>query len=339
MRAYELFEKANLRTWAGIQQDAAERGLRLYQAYGKQWRLTVDAELREQVLQKLESYGIQRWNTDIRLDFPVTISTYQKIATDLSQVVAGVDDWAKNKREELRYAAYNNIERHMFNVNRKNYKYQLHIPNKEFRKTAALSKYQQGQRRGSWKYQYDDEGNLKETVTRPRLNPSSRGGNKPSGSFWTSTVTNFIKSDGKNYVTSEWNDWVLGNQDDWWSPVGELFRVKPTAKILDIRDTRDAKEICLNYLMIGDEIITPEIYHKIHDSQEYYDFSQYFPWDLITSRVDGIHSWGRQGYGYDNDSWSYSYDVESTAWFNMDALEYVGKVRISKQRGSGYDDY
>ena len=77
---------------------------------------------------------------------------------------------------------------------------------------------------------------------------------------------------------------------------------------------------------------------KIHDAQEYYDFSKYFPWDIITARVDGIHSWGRQGYGYDNDSWSYGYDVESTAWFNMDALEYVGKVRVSNQRGTGYDD-
>jgi len=139
---------------------------------------------------------------------------------------------------------------------------------------------------------------------------------KPKNAFWTSTA--FKALDG-NY-TSSWVEWCKSEMSEWFSPKGFLFKVKPQAKILTIRNDHKAEVIYRKHL-------GPD-YPLSSDSWDSKLFIiKHFPWKLISSQYDGIHY--DPDYSEDMPLIMHAWDCESTVWFDMNALELIGEVKIT----------
>lgn len=155
---------------------------------------------------------------------------------------------------------------------------------------------------------------------------SPPGKNKPTGAFWTSSA---IKK-GDNIYTSDWNDWILDEMPHWGSNKGYLYRVKPGQLIVSINSDYDAKLLfnLFQELMSRD----PENQSESFPSEDDYDefkfnrhLIRYFPWHSISRHFDAVH----HNRPKSADMFTYGWDVESTAWFDMNrSLHYLGKVDI-----------
>jgi len=152
--------------------------------------------------------------------------------------------------------------------------------------------------------------------SRPILAPAQPkiGGSKPNESFWTSSLKKEYTRNGITYYGSEWVDYIINDRPEFYrNSIGYVYKISPNARILIIRNTREAKQIFQLYKNLGTPL--PDI------SQ----MSLGFPWHEIQKHWDGVHHEPTNNKYTD---FTTPYSCESTAWFNTDVLEYVGKVRI-----------
>jgi len=127
---------------------------------------------------------------------------------------------------------------------------------------------------------------------------------------WTSTAEKL--PDGS--YTSEWVEWCKTEMPQWLAKGGALFKVKPGAKILSMNTDKDAFKIAQYY-----GVQPPK------NPMDWITWSRKFPWSQVAKDFDAIHH--IPGSRMSNILMS-SWDVESTAWFNNNFLDYVAQVNI-----------
>lgn len=158
----------------------------------------------------------------------------------------------------------------------------------------------------------------------PQLSVPRRGVDealKPQAVLWTSTARRAI---GGQW-TSDWAEWCRDNMAQWIGPVGYLYQVKPGARILVIRTDNDARRVAQHYgVKIEGTGVTAFV-----------NLVQRMPWDRIAQEWDAVHH--TPGNRHRNPYMS-TWDVESTAWFNRDALSEPQRVEVSHKldEASGY---
>ena len=177
---------------------------------------------------------------------------------------------------------------------------------KDLLNEAQLSKYQifspgtGGKQSLNWKFN-------PEKIPTGRLNVSSMvqyGGmchNKPVGVFWTSSYK-------QKYKGSEWTDYKKKKWPDWHSSMGAVFQLKGSPKILKIRNHNDYMKIQKKFPMRV-ECPSGELYLNWRKVSKVFDGGQLAG---STMSIPMLGQW----------------DVESTAWFNMKKLEFVGTTKV-----------
>ena len=139
-----------------------------------------------------------------------------------------------------------------------------------------------------------------------RLNVSSvvqYGGqcfNKPTGVFWTSSYKQKFKG-------SEWTDYKKKKFPTWHTSMGAVFEIKGSPKILKIRNHNDYMKVQKKFPMRV-ECPSGELYLNWQKVSKKYDAVQL----TNTDYVPMLGQW----------------DVESTAWFNMRKLKFVGTTKV-----------
>lgn len=129
---------------------------------------------------------------------------------------------------------------------------------------------------------------------------------KPDASAWTSTAQKTA-----NGYTSEWVEWCKHEMPDWLNEYGTLYDVAPGARILQINSDQEAIQVARHYGM------------KINDPL---DLFMKMKWHVIARDYDAIHHVPTNRM---NNMYMRSWDVESTAWFNPEALINPRRVKIN----------
>jgi len=158
---------------------------------------------------------------------------------------------------------------------------------------------------------------------------SPPGNNKPRGAFWTSTA---IKTGDDSY-TSDWVKWVQVEMPQWGSPKGYLYKVNSGNLILELNSDYDATVLfrLFQELMDRDLGNASEAFPEGNENDEFnfnYHMQRYFPWHSISRHFDAVtHTHPRSSY-----SFTYGWDVESTAWFDMTrSLKFLGEVSVASE--------
>ena len=125
--------------------------------------------------------------------------------------------------------------------------------------------------------------------------------NKPIGAFWTSSYKQKLKG-------SEWTDFKKKKFPDWHSSMGAVFEVQSGVKILKIRNHKDYMKIQKKFPMRV-ECPSGELYLNWRKVSKVYDGVQLAG---STMSIPMLGQW----------------DVESTAWFNMKKLKFVGTTEV-----------
>ena len=130
--------------------------------------------------------------------------------------------------------------------------------------------------------------------------------NKPNGAFWTSGYREKIKA-------SDWSEWKRMNQPSWRTGMGAVFEVVGNPKLAIVNNQKDYAKLLKKYpndfsKMCGK---AGEYYLDWHNLAKHYDG---FRLTYKGSRdfIPGVHEW----------------DVESTAWFNMKHLNFLGTTKV-----------
>ena len=130
--------------------------------------------------------------------------------------------------------------------------------------------------------------------------------NKPKGGFWTSGYRKSIKG-------SDWSDWKRKNQPSWRTGMGAVFQVKGSPKLAVVNNNKDYEKLLKKYGMDLTDLCggSGPYYLNWHLLAKDYDG---FRLTFKGSRdfIPGVHEW----------------DVESTVWFNMDKLEFIGTTKV-----------
>ena len=178
---------------------------------------------------------------------------------------------------------------------------------KDLLNEAQLSKYQIFSPGTGGK----DFGNMKfdpSKIPTGQLNIISmydRGGeciNKPYGAFWTSSYKQKFKG-------SEWTKYKKWKYPDWHTSMGAVFEIKGSPKILKIRNHNDYMKIQKKAYKYNVDCPSGELYLDWRAVSKKYDGVQ------LAGSVMGIPMLGQ-------------WDVESTAWFNMSKLKFVGTTKV-----------
>jgi hypothetical protein len=167
------------------------------------------------------------------------------------------------------------------------------------------------------------EGSAPMPAADQRFDPKP-GDRKPETGFWTSTATEV--ADGWE---SAWSKWVIGEMPGWYSEVGTLFYPVPGAKILTMNTDQDYQEVYNLYT---------DLTHAKHPDEPNdmgaMKIHKNFPWPWVAHHFDAVHTENPSSWGLHMAGW----DVESTVWFNLDALQKLGKVSVSNG-GRDTSDY
>ena len=148
-----------------------------------------------------------------------------------------------------------------------------------------------------------------EKIPTGRLNVSSMvqyGGmchNKPVGIFWTSSYKQKFKG-------SAWTDFKKKRFPKWHSSMGAVFELQSGAKILKIRSHSD-------YMKIQEKF-------PLDASKKCPSGHMYMDWGKLSKKYDGFQLAGSTMSIPMLGQW----DVESTAWFNMRKLKFVGTTKV-----------
>ena len=163
---------------------------------------------------------------------------------------------------------------------------------------------------------YDSGGSAPMPTPDQKFDPKP-GERKPEAGFWTSTAEEV--GDGWE---SAWSKWVKHEMPRWYSEVGTLFYPMKNARILELNSDDDVREI---YNMYVD--LTHAKHPDIERDMGGMKIHKNFPWPWIAQHFDAVHTTNPNGWGLHMASW----DVESTVWFNMDALQKLGKVGVNSE--------
>ena len=125
--------------------------------------------------------------------------------------------------------------------------------------------------------------------------------NKPHGVFWTSSYKQKFKG-------SAWTDFKKKKFPDWHSSMGAVFEIKGSPKILKIKSHNDYMKIQKKFPM---RVECPS-------------GDLYLNWGKLSKKYDGFQLAGSTDYIPMLGQW----DVESTAWFNMRKLKFVGTTKV-----------
>lgn len=327
MRIYELDNKIkSVRNWNAAQADAEEKGLSLFKN-GKSWFLQpknyneISAEMKNKGIPWTDYYDMLTASLRNIREYSAAADKIANNMGELPQIIANV----ANRKQTKAYEELQRIQEE--SMNRKPHSVpQLFVPRPQINTEKPDWYYR---RVG---YRFDDDGNrirddndtdiVKES--RPLLSPApsspGQGGNKPLNSFWTSSLKKEYTEDGVTYYGSEWVDYVCNNQPRSYSNIGYVYKINPSARILTIRDTHDAKRIYQLYRELGASLSPNAEYRN-----EHYDMVSDFPWNDIRKHWDAVHHTPSFG---DHYGFMFGYDCESTVWFNATVLEYIGKVKI-----------
>lgn len=118
--------------------------------------------------------------------------------------------------------------------------------------------------------------------------------NKPGGAFWTSSWNN-------KTLSTDWADWTKHEMPQWHSGDGVVFEIKG-GKIYTIKNEKD--------------------YEKLY-SLFPVDNNYFLDWPKLSKKYDGVHV--KNPYAHKS---LHAWDVESTAWFNMKPLKFIGTVTL-----------
>ena len=149
-----------------------------------------------------------------------------------------------------------------------------------------------------------------------RLNVSSvvqYGGqcfNKPTGVFWTSSYKQKFKG-------SAWTDFKKKEFPTWHSGMGAVFEIKGSPKILKIKSHND-------YMKIQKKFPYKKMDKHRDGRTDCPSGELYLDWGKVSKKYDGFQLAGSTDYIPMLGQW----DVESTAWFNMSKLEFVGTTKV-----------
>ena len=131
--------------------------------------------------------------------------------------------------------------------------------------------------------------------------------NKPNGAFWTSGYREKIKA-------SDWSEWKRMKQPEWRTGFGAVFKVVGNPKLAVVNNNKDYQKLLKKYPNDLTDICGKNegpYYLNWHALAKDYDG---FRLTFKGSRdfIPGVHEW----------------DVESTAWFNMNKLEFIGTTKV-----------
>ena len=126
--------------------------------------------------------------------------------------------------------------------------------------------------------------------------------NKPQGVFWTSSYKQKFKG-------SAWTDWKKKNQPTWRTGMGAVFEIQGSPKIAKVRSNKDYDKLVKKYQNdTSDMCGGGQYYLNWHKLANDFDGFQ-----LASSKfIPGVHQW----------------DVESTVWFNMKKLNFIGTTKV-----------
>ena len=127
--------------------------------------------------------------------------------------------------------------------------------------------------------------------------------NKPTGAFWTSSYKQKFKG-------SAWTDFKKKKFPSWHSSMGAVFQLKGSPKVLKIRNHNDYMKIQKKF--------------PLDASAKCPSGDLYIDWGKLSKKYDGFQLAGSTMSNPLLGQW----DVESTAWFNMKKLEFVGTTKI-----------
>ena len=127
--------------------------------------------------------------------------------------------------------------------------------------------------------------------------------NKPKGGFWTSSYKQKFKG-------SHWTDYKKKKFPSWHSSMGAVFEIKGSPKIAKVRNNKDYEKLLKKYPNDTSDMGCGggEFYLNWYKLSQDYDAFQLAKYSFIP----GIHEW----------------DVESTVWFNMKKLKFVGTIKV-----------
>ena len=125
--------------------------------------------------------------------------------------------------------------------------------------------------------------------------------NKPHGVFWTSSYKQKFKG-------SAWTDFKKKKFPNWHTGMGAVFQIKGSPKILKIKSHKD-------YL---------KIQKKAPYRTECPSGELYLDWKKVAKMYDGFQLAGSSTMIPMLGQW----DVESTAWFNMKKLNFIGTTKV-----------
>ncbi|NJO63709.1 MAG: hypothetical protein HC836_37635 [Richelia sp. RM2_1_2] len=345
MRYIELFE-ATIRNWNQAKIDANSKGLNLDllgQGNKKYYYLSIPRELYNPLIKSSElPHNIFRKLNVNPFKSLWRISEYPEAVKELEKTLELVKSFTDHntKQNTLREKFYDWLqaayEKNDRDTQKLKHSLQLFVP----RDTKHSSNPKHKERiekektsRSIYQYNddgrrvYDDEGNrIKQEDIKGGLLPGKailrRGSNKPSGTaFWTSTA----EKTTSGYWTSEWVELIIRHYPDWYNDLGYIYSIKPSARILVIRDERDAYEVIKNYQLYEGKFIEPE-----RES----DYSWHVPWDLLPKHWDAVYvPRPNRAFGYEREIYWFTqdWDVESTVWFDTSVLQKRGEVRIIPQ--------
>jgi len=127
--------------------------------------------------------------------------------------------------------------------------------------------------------------------------------NKPRGVFWTSSYREKTKD-------TAWSDFKKNRFPDWRTGMGAVFELKSGVKILKIRSHSDYMKIQKKFPL--------DVSNKCGAGDMYMD------WGKLSKKYDGFQLAGSTDLIPMLGQW----DVESTAWFNMRKLKFVGTTKV-----------
>ena len=211
-------------------------------------------------------------------------------------------------------------------------------------------------------YAYDDEGKVvphyqtwidQATESRnpgPPIiaggSPVIPGGSKPSGAtLWTSTARQLPN---KKW-TSAWNELMINR--GWGiqgvenkSKIGYLYKVKPQTCSYVMNDSYDAARIYKIFATLersNTALEDPEKWerYKTFNSPETALIQSDFPWPEMQKHFDCMYHNGYRVGDFDFSSFVRGYDVESTAWFKPNQLEFLGQVPLQCKEDEEEDSY
>tara|TARA_Y100001963_G_scaffold77553_1_gene107473 strand:- start:485 stop:1030 length:546 start_codon:yes stop_codon:yes gene_type:complete len=130
--------------------------------------------------------------------------------------------------------------------------------------------------------------------------------NKPEGGFWTSGYREKIKS-------SDWEEFKRMRIPSWKSGMGAVFQVVGNPKLAVVNNNKDYEKLMKKY--------GASHYEKMGCNGGRY----YLNWHALSKHYDGFRLTfkGSRDYIPGVHEW----DVESTVWFNMKKLQFLGTIK------------